>query len=151
MPTTITGSPLGPFGDAVLAALSPDGTLSSLAPGGTYASLPRDRQVPYPYVIVGARRELLAAVGAMQMEGSTGRIWVDVWSDHDGPVEAQAIQARIRVLLLRQTLPVQGFSMIAGSLVCPTELCFSDVDTDLPTRSLYHGVQEWTADLEEAI
>lgn len=150
MTVTVTGSPLGAFGDAIYARLAADVALLALAPGGVYASPPRDVRVPLPYVLVGQRREMTDQGGAMQIEGGLASIWVDVWSDKNGPAETQDILSRIRLLLQRQLLPVPGYSMIERSLTCPEELVTTAPDPDLPTRELFHGLQRWNADLEEA-
>lgn len=153
MTETIVGSSLGPFGDAIFGALSTDGTLLALATGGVYTSLPRDGRVDFPYVTVGQRRELTNSsfAGAMQLDGGHARVWVDVWSDYNGPSQVQDIQSRIRVLRQRQPLRVVGYTVLGGSVNCESELVFPDVDTDMPTRSLFHGVQQWGADIEAAI
>lgn len=144
-----TGSPLLPWVDAALAVLRADAALALLALGGVFASLPLSIRTSLPYVILG-RRELNDQGGAMQLEGGKALLIIDVWSDHNGPSEAQAIQSRIRRLLQRQTLVIVGFSMITGSMTCEEETVFTDFDPDMPERSLFHGVQHWGAYLEEA-
>ena len=57
MPYTVTGSPLGAFGDAVLDALLADATLSVLVGGRIYAVLKTTVRTARPY-IVGGRRDL---------------------------------------------------------------------------------------------
>lgn len=153
MPTTITGSPLAPFADALYARLSGDAALAGLARTGTVAvvaELFQSSRTNRPYVIVGVR-ELRAPGGAMQREGGKASVVVDVFSDFNGPEEAQDIQSRIRVLLQRFDLPVVGFTLYSGSLVCEEEQVFPDFDPDMPERSGYHGVQRWTGLLEESI
>jgi hypothetical protein len=144
-----TGSPLIPWVDATAALLTADATLVALATGGIYAALPRNGRTTMPYVILG-RREMNDQGGAMQLEGGKALLVIDVWSDHNGPSEAQAIQSRIRRVLQRQTLTIVGFAMIAGSMACEEELVFPDFDPDMPERTLFHGVQHWSAYLEEA-
>src|SRR5690242_21785753 len=114
MGTTVTGTPLGPFGDALYRVSAADGTLAALAHAagatvGVYASLPRDRRVPFPYIIIG-RRGFAADAGAMQREGGTATVWLDIWSDQNGPGEVHDIQARLRVLFQRQSIAVSGFA-----------------------------------------
>lgn len=147
---TVTGSPLLPFADAVLGRLTPDATLIALMPNGIKTALPRGARVLYPYGLIG-REQLNDRAFAMQLEGGEGALFIDVWSDKNGPGEAQQILSRIRALLQRQTLTMAGFTMIAGSLTCRDEQVFREFDADMPERTLYHGIQEWVADLEEAI
>lgn len=148
MATTVTGSPLAPFADAIYLRLAGDATLAALASGGVHASLPESRRVDPPYVVIG-HRTLGDQAGAMQREGGNADVTVDVWSAYNGPAEAQDIQAQIRRLLLRQDIPVAGFALYGGSVTCPEEMCFADFDPDMPERSLFHGVQRWVGLLEE--
>lgn len=153
MATTVTGSPLAPFADAVFGRLSRDAALAALALNGVYAALPVSTKVDVTagaYVVVG-HRALGPGAGAMQREGGKADVMVDVWSAYNGPSEAQAIQAQIRRLLQRFDLAVSGFALYAGSVDCDEELCFQDFDPDMPQRTLFHGVQRWTGLLEEAI
>jgi Protein of unknown function (DUF3168) len=147
---TVTGSPALPFADAIRAALLADATLQALVPSGILSALPRATRTTMPYQIIG-RRGFDDQGGAMQLEGGHATVFIDTWSDHNGPSEVQQIQARNRVLLQRQPLAVSGFVLIAGSLTCAEELVFVDFDADMPERTLFHGVQEWRAWLEEAI
>ncbi len=148
MATTVTGSPLAPFADAIYRRLAGDAVLATLAKSGVFASLPESARVDPPYVVVG-HRALGNRAGAMQREGGNADVIVDVWSSYNGPAEAQDIQAQIRRLLQRQDFPVTGFSLYAGSVTCDEELCFPDWDPDMPQRSLFHGVQRWCGLLEE--
>jgi hypothetical protein len=150
MGTVVTGSPIGPFGDAVLATLRADAALAAIVGTKIAASLPTLTRTDPPYIVLG-RRQLLPGSVAMQREGGEGSLWIDFWSDKNGPDEVQRMLARGRVLLLRASLRVAGFVLTDGSLVCAEELVIPDVDPDMPQRSLYHGVQHWTADLEEAV
>lgn len=154
MPTTVTGSPLAPFADAIFSRLNADVRLAALAPGGVFASMPDSRRVDAStdgaYVFVG-HRTLGPNAGAMQREGGNADVVVDVWSAYNGPSECQDIQGRIRALLQRCDLAVPGFVLYAGSVMCDEEQCFQDFDPDMPQRSLFHGVQRWTGLLEEAI
>lgn len=144
----VTGSPKGPLANAIFVALKADASLVALATGGIYEAMPRATRVSFPYVHVG-ERNAETNTGAMQREGSDVRVTVHVWSEARGAAECEAIQSRIRAVLQRANLPVTGFLMLGGSLVCDTELCIPDVDPDMPERSLYHGVQQWIADLQE--
>ncbi len=148
------------LGDAIYAELAADAELATLARavGATVTiapALPDGARTETPYVIVGDRA--LHGTGfAMGLEGGEGEVIVDVWSDFNGPEEAQDIQGRIRALLLRDPLGhiaprllAAGVVMFAGSLACPEERVFQDWDPLMPSRSLYHGVQRWQADIEE--
>lgn len=149
MPYYVTGSPIGPFGDAVLAALLEDGNLADIVADRIVAATKARERTVLPY-IVGARRGLLGDGGAMGVAGGQATIWLDYWSEKNGPDEVQRMMARGRAVLSRdRRLTVTGFTMIAGSLACEEELVIPDVDPDMPERSLYHGVQKWVADLEE--
>lgn len=150
MAYVVTGSPLGPFGDAVLNALLDDNALDAIVDGRIKASLKKAENTPLPY-IVGARRDLIEGNGAgsMQVEGGKATMWLDFWSEKNGPDEVQSMMARARAVLSRRTLRLTHFSMIAGSLVCESEHVIPDFDPDMPQKSLFHGVQQWTALVEE--
>lgn len=146
---TVTGSPVGPFADAVLTRLKADATLLALATGGIYESLPKRTRVACPYVVLG-HQDLGSSDAGMQIEGGQVSVTIDIWSDKNGPNEARAIQSRIRVLLQRYNLTVVGFALVLGSVTCDDERVFPDADPDMPERALFHGVQQWTAYVEEA-
>lgn len=149
MAYTVTGSPLGPFGDAVLTALFDDSNLTDIVATRIFASPPQGIATPYPY-IVGGRRNLMPGSVAMQKEGGQGVIWLDYWSELNGPDEVQRMMARGRAALSRdRVLTIAGFQMYAGSLVVSDDLVIPDFDPDMPQKTLYHGVQKVTADLEE--
>ena len=150
MPATATGSPLGPFGDAVLDAVAADDAIVAFVGDRVRASVKDQAKSALPF-IVGARRDLLPGAVAMQREGGRAAIWVDVWSDKNGPNEVQQILSRIRAVLQRRALTVSGYTVLGGSLVCDEEHVFPDFDPDMPQRTLYHGVQKWSADLEESL
>lgn len=150
MPYAALGSSIGAFGDAVLSALEADTTLSTLVGGRIVAATKLGRLTALP-LIVGERRELLPGSVAMQKEGGAAGIWLDTWSELNGTYEVETIQARIRAVLSRDTmLTIDGYAMYAGSLACDDEQVFGDFDPDMPQRGLFHGVQHFTADLEEA-
>lgn len=146
---TVTGSPVGPFADAVLTVLKADSVLATLASGGIYTALPLRMRLTSPYVIVG-HQQMGPSDAAMQIEGGQITLTVDVWSEANGPHPARAIQSRIRALLQRRDVAVSGFALVLGSVTCDEELVFADKDPDIPERSLFHGIQRWTAYLEEA-
>src|ERR1700674_290408 len=131
MPTTVTGSPLAAFADAIYTRLAGDAGLATLATGGVHASLPEAGRVTPPYVVVG-HRTLGTRAGAMQREGGNADVLLDVWSAYNGPAETQDIQAQIRRLLQRQDVGVAGFALYSGSVTCTEELCFRDADPDMP-------------------
>lgn len=147
----MAGASLGAFGDAVLTALAADATFSALVGGRIVATTKISTSTVYPYV-VGERRDLLSGSVAMQREGGQGSIWLDTWSELNTPDEAHRIQARARAVLNRGlVLAMVGYTMSGGSLKCDEERVFSDFDQDMPQRGLYHGVQHFIADLEEAL
>lgn len=149
MPYVVTGSPIGPFGDAVLAALLDDGNLADIVADRIVAVTKSRARTVLPY-IVGARRGLLGDGSAMGVAGGQASIWLDYWSEHNGPDEVQRMMARGRAVLSRdRVLSMVGFTMIAGSLACEEELVIADFDPDMPEKSLQHGVQKWVADVEE--
>lgn len=158
MASVVTGSPLIAFADALYSVLGADAKLPMLARNGTVAVLaavPRESRTAFPYVVVG-RRELKGSGFAMQVSGGEGGVFVDVWSDFNGPEEAQDIQARIRAIVLRdptdavaQRMLLGNARMIADSLTIEDEKVFEDFDADMPKRSRFHGVQFVSADLEE--
>lgn len=145
---TVTGSPLGPFALAVFNALKNDSTLSALATGGVHAEMPTTTEVTMPYVVIG-RRTLAPEGGTVATDGQRAAVWLDVFSTYPGPSEANRILARIRVLLHRAALDVSGFVVTKFSMTCRQELVFPDPDPALDAGNVWHGVQEWTALLEE--
>lgn len=150
MPYVVTGSPLGPFADAVLTALAADGNLTAIVADRIVATPKTGTRTTYPY-IVGDRRDLAPGSVAMQKEGGEASLWIHCWSELNDPDEVQRMQARVRAVLNRSTaLAITGYVMYAGSLHIEEEMVISDFDQDMPQRSLYHGVQRVVADLEEA-
>ncbi len=153
MATTVSGSPLFAFADAIFQRLNTDATLLALAPGGVDAGMPESdliNPIDTGAVVYLGHRTLGKRAGAMQREGGNASVVVDVWSAYHGPIETQTIQSRIRVLLQRQDLPVAGFALYGGSLICDDEQCFQDYHPDLPQLdALFHGVQRWVGLLEE--
>lgn len=156
--STVTGSWAGPFADALLRALVADETLLTLLGRGdpalganrVTASQKDQRQRGFPR-IVGARREATDQGGALQLEGGQAVLWLDVWSDLNGPHEVHQLQSRVRALLQRRRLTVDGFRLVEGSLTCAEELVFPDFDPDMPQQGLFHGVQKWAADVDEVL
>ena len=142
------GSPVSPFSDAMLATLKGDATLMGMV-HGVYTALPESTTTAMPYVILTRAGTNAGGAGAMGLEG--GRVWmnVDVWSEKNSPYETEQILSRIRYLLQRGTLTVTGFSMINHSLACDEEHVMPDYDPDMPSRSLFHGVQFWVCLIEE--
>lgn len=143
------GSPVSPFTDAMLVKLKADATLVALVPGGIYTALPQSSSTTFPYVVLTRGGMFMGGAGSMGLEG--GRVWIelDVWSEKNSPYECEQILSRIRYVLHRTTLAVVGFSMIEQSLECDEERAMPDYDPDMPSRSLFHGVQHWAALIEE--
>src|SRR5262245_46163113 len=122
MPHTVTGSPIGPFGDAVLNELLADGNLTAMVGTRIVASLKRTVKTPRPYITAG-RRDMLTDdfKSAMQLEGGKAVIWLDFWSDANGPHEVQTMMSHARRCLHRNNLTVHGFTLVGGSLHCEEE------------------------------
>lgn len=147
---TVTGSPLGPFALAVFEALKNDATLATLATGGVHAQLPTATKTALPYVVIG-RRTMAPEGGTVATDGQLAAVWLDVFSGALGPSEAQRILARIRVLLHRADLSVAGYVVTKFSVVCRQEMVFPDPDPALDASNIWHGVQEWTGLLSDAM
>ena len=147
---TVTGSPIGAFVDALLGVLVGDATLMAIASGGIYTSLPLRQRTPFPFVVLN-RHQLGPSDAPMQLEGGRCSVMMDVWSAPNSPDQTRRIQARIRVLLQRRDVAVAGFALIQGSLSCDEELVMQEPDPDIPERQLFHGVQRWSALLEDAL
>lgn len=145
---TVVDSQLGPFALAVFDALKNDASLATLAPGGVHAQMPSGASTPHPYVVIG-RREMSPDGGTVSTDGQRVHVWLDVWSTYLGPSEAQRILARIRAVLHRAPLSIPGFRLVQFSVTCRAEHCFPDIDPQIDGQSFWHGVQEWTALLEE--
>lgn len=143
------GSPVSPFSDAMLATLKGDATLVALVPGGIYTAMPHGTTVHFPYIVLTRAGYFTGGVGAMGLEGV--RVWIDldVWSEKNSPYESEQILSRVRYLLQRGTLTLPGYSMYGNSLDCDEERVLPDFDPDMPSRSLFHGVQHWAALVEE--
>lgn len=143
------GSPISPFSDSMLNTLKADATLVGLVPGGIYTALKQSSTTVFPYVVLTRFGMNAGGAGAMGLEG--GRLWceLDVWSEKNSPYQTEQIMSRIRFLLQRETLTVVGFKMIGNSLECDEERVLPDYDPDMPTRSLFHGVQHWFCLIED--
>lgn len=151
-----SGSPVGPFSEAVVSVLRGDAALAELVGGSDQVATKivtalraRERTAP-PYITVG-RSDLTAGAVAMQKEGGQAGVYIEVWSATTGPAEAQAMQSRIRALFARdRALTVPGYAVWPGSLEFVEEMVMPDFDPDMPERSLYRGLQRLVADLEDA-
>lgn len=150
MAYTVTGSPAEPFAGAVLDALLADASVTALVGTRIAAATKLNVRTPFPY-IVGGRTDVEAGAVAMQKDGGASVVWLDVFSDKNGPHEVHQILSAIRAVLRRDVvLTMPDFLMYGGSLACDEEHVFSEADPDMPERGLFHGVQRWTADLEAA-
>lgn len=145
----VTGSPTQAFVDALKARLEADTTLMALITG-VFGHLPEDVRTPYPYLVIGYRHLDEGQARSMALPGGQAQLQLDGWSDHQGGSQMHAILARVRVVLDRQTLRLDGFTMMAGSLHCAFEDVFDEQDEDSPEKKLYHGVQRWAAEIDEA-
>lgn len=149
MTYAVVGSPAEGFGDAVLGALLADVPLSALVGTRVYSATPEHSRTPLPYV-VGGRYDVLRGAPAMQKDGARVGLYLDVWSDQNGPHEVLQILSRLHTILARdRLLTVPGYAVMAGSLECEEEHVIADFDVDMPDRSLFHGIQLWCAELEE--
>lgn len=149
----VTGSPVKPFVDAVLARLTADAELEALlgGPDKITGHISHDERLAEPYVVLG-RRGRFGDAGAMQLPGDMVSLQIDVFSAHKGPSEAAVIQSRIAVLLERETLRVRGFEMVKGSMTVELEEIFDETDEDLPdSGQIYHGVQRIVAEIHQAV
>ena len=147
---TVTGSPMVPFVDALKTALTADTGVTALISTRLYGGFPRGARTSYPYVVRG-RRSMTDGGGAMQLEGGDVSVQIDTWSQANGPYEASNILANVRRVLQRSNPPVKGFALVQGSLHCTLEEVFDEPDPDMPEQQLYHGVQAWTAMVEERL
>ena len=148
---SVSGSPISAFGDAVLTTLLEDDALIAIVSTRIKASLKRSEKTVMPY-IVGGRRDLWPGESlSMQSDGGRVEIWLDFWSEANGPNEVERMMARARAVLQRRPLRLDGFVMIGGSLRCEEERVIPDFDPDMPQKSLFHGVQRWAADVDEAV
>jgi hypothetical protein len=154
---TVTGSPVKPFVEAVLARLQGDATLLALldadplvAVGKITGHISNDEPLNEPYIVLGRRGKFGEDAGAMQLAGSMVSLQIDVFSAHKGSSEASLIQSRIAVLLERQTLRVKGFEMVQASMTVEFEDVSPETDEDMPdSGTIYHGVQRVVAEIHE--
>jgi hypothetical protein len=153
----VTGSPVQPFVEAVLARLRGDTALLTLlarSDGSTSTEtvtghVSHEEALEEPYVVLG-RRGRNGDAGAMTLPGSMVSLQIDVFSAHKGPSEAAAIQSRIATLLERHPLRVKGFDLLAGSMTIEFEEVFDETDDDMPDAAqIYHGVQRVVAEIHE--
>lgn len=149
MTTTVTGTPSEAVADALIAELRADSQLAAAVASRIRATTPETKGWPTPY-IVGGRREVTPRAGAMTTEGGRVAVFLDFWSEANGPHEVTLLQSHARRVLTRKDLTVFPYRLISGSLVCEEETVFQDFDPDAPSKRLYHGIQKWVADAEEA-
>lgn len=147
---TVTGSPAPAFIDAFKARIEADVTLMAMIEG-VFGHLDETERTSYPYLVFGPeqRDPNDFNAGAMGLPGQKVVLQIDGWSDHKGKSEMRSILSRMSVLFERQTLTVQGFQMMAGSLTCEFEDIDREVDEDAPEKSLYRGTQRWAAVIDE--
>lgn len=145
----VTGSPTQAFVDALRAALTSDVTLMALITG-VYGHVSEADRTAYPYLVLGDRHLDEGQARSMAMSGGRTSVQLDGWSAHKGGSEMHAILSRARIVLERRTLTVLGFSMMAGSLTCEFEDILDEPDADNPKKTLYHGIQQWVAEIDEA-
>ena len=146
----VTGSPTQAFVDAVMNRLENDSTLDALVTG-VFGHLPESTRTAYPYVVIGQRHLDEGQARSMGLAGGRVDLQLDSWSALKGASQTHAILSRVRVLLERYDLPVAGFQLMRGSLTCEFEDVFPEADEDKPGSTLYHGMQRWTAEIDEAI
>lgn len=146
----VSASPTQAFADAMAARLDGDATLMALVEGN-YGHLSERQRTVYPYNQIGDKTLDQGDTRSMGLAGGRVEIQLHTWSDHKGDSEVLAIQSRNRALLERETLTLAGFVMVRGSLHCEAEMVFFDEDVDKPQNSLYHGVQRWVAEIDEAV
>lgn len=156
MPYLVTGSPTLAFVDAIKDRLDGDAPLMALlfvagrTGNGVYGHLPEAARTAYPYLILGQRHLDEGQARAMGVGGGRVSIQLDGWSGAKGASQMHFILSRVRVLLDRYPLAVVGFQAVVGSLVCDFEDVFDEPDEDKPGGKLYHGVQRWSAEVDEA-
>lgn len=144
-----TGNALEVVIDAVKLRLQGDSTLGALV-SGIYGHVPGDARKAHPYLKLGAPALDQNAFGGMQRGGGQVTFTLDSWSDAKGPHAMRAVLARVLVLLERQDLTVDHHRLSGGSLHCTLSTVFDEPDPDMPEQVLYHGHQDWQADVEEA-
>ncbi len=143
----ITGSPVRPFVDALLAKLRADTALLALVTG-VYGHLSETQATAYPYITF-QQPTADGDAGAMQLAGDNVSVQLDVFSRYSGQYEAGRILSRMYAVLERQPVRVSGFDLIGGSLHREHEHIQWEPDEDDPKQGIYHGVQRWTAEIHE--
>ena len=146
---TVTAEPTQAFTESISARLRADTTLMAQVTG-VYGHLSEAQRTAYPYLVLG-RRHLTREAGAMGLAGGIVELQIDGWSDYKGPLEMQQILSRVSVLLERQPIVVTGFDLLRGSLTCTLSDVDDEPDEDKPGSRLWHGVQQWTAEIHESI
>ena len=76
-------------------------------------------------------------------------VQIDAWSAAKGAYEVSRILSRVAVVLERAPLSVEGFDCHEGSLTLEYEDVTDEPDDDKPEERLYHGVQRWTALIQD--
>ena len=142
MTYSVTGSPLEPFADAVLARMQADDRLTAIAAATQIVTVPPSKaRLPYPNITADHRALTDDAGIAMQSDGGKACVWLDLWSDKNSAHEVHEMLGHVRRLFARDVqLVVPGFTMTGGSLEVTGEDVFADFDEDMPQKSLYHGV-----------
>ena len=145
----VLGSPTQAFVDAIKVRLDADATLMALV-SGVFGHVSDAARVAYPYVVLGSTNLDEGSHRSMGVAGGRVELQIDVFSQHGGRSEAQSILSRVRALLDRHALAVGAFTLMAGSLRCEMETVDREFDEDAPGKSLYHGIQRWVAEIDEA-
>lgn len=144
----VTGSPTQAVIDALKARLDGDAVLAALIEG-VYGHVSETARVNYPYLVLGQRHLEEGPTRSMGLGGGRVVVQIDGWSDAKGASEMHGILSRVRVLLERRPLAVDGFRVVDGSLTCEMEEVFDEADEDSPERRLYRGIQRWALEIDE--
>lgn len=142
----VTGDPTLALVDALRTALTGDATLMALVTA-VVGKLSEASRTVVPYLVLG-RRHHSGDSGAMQKEGGHVSVDIDGWAST--PAAMHAIHSRVYVLLERTNLTVTGFTLVQGSMHREFAEVFDEPDADAPDRRLYHGVQQWIAEIHES-
>ena len=134
--------------DAAKIRLQGDATLTALVTG-VYGHVPGAARTAHPYLRLSSPVLDQDAFGAMGIGGGQVMFAIDGWSNAKGAHAMRAILARVLVLLERQDLTLDQHRLGGGSLHCTLSTVFDEPDPDMPEQLLYHGHQDWEADVEE--
>lgn len=136
--------------EAFYTRLNGNTRFTSLVTGGLHGHVSDAARTTPPYLVFDYQHRDEGQMRSMGLDGGSVMFNLDGFSSYKGAYEMNRIQALVRELCHRQSLPLKGYQLVEGSLVCEFEDVFAEPDEDKLGAKLYHGVQRWAAEIDEA-